>query len=493
MAPISQLTNHSLRRTTARAPTRSARTRPRRRRVEAAHRDLQQGTENRALTRRPRWEHASPVVRESTEERASRLRAERVAAAAAVRSDADQRQEDEGLDELGAWLPFLDEAGFEASVADGRLLLNGKPVMRIEKDKVIYPSSGGIERRRFSHGGLRTAIHQLVLTFAHEQMVERCRSELAAILELRVESVSAGARIMAESLDIGLIEPSRCLVHNMSPVEGCFLAPGAHWVELRNRCEQQVDLAGRARERASGRAGVCGLGLVRSPPLNRRSSTCLRQGCPEPLVARCLAASKEIRLHRRSAYSHPARLTAEDCSIVIDPVLVGRLEARFAYLEREVEVIGVLQLGAKSDPLRVSIFENPISDRGINAWAAVLLGFAALTVPETDWTREPRERSGASAPKTAPKVSTRDLPRRQKAGSHWSNALSLGAGGASTAHWVVGHVRWLSWGQEPSEQKRAEARELGIDLADDETWVRPHVRGPSTQSVMPFRWSIPPN
>jgi hypothetical protein len=56
---------------------------------------------------------------------------------------------------------------------------------------------------------------------------------------------------------------------------------------------------------------------------------------------------------------------------------------------------------------------------------------------------------------------------------------------------VAGHRRRLDGDHQPSAEARARARQVGIALAQNETWVRPHTRGVPDGLEMRFRWSAP--
>jgi hypothetical protein len=124
-------------------------------------------------------------------------------------------------------------------------------------------------------------------------------------------------------------------------------------------------------------------------------------------------------------------------------------------------------------------------------WAAALLGFAALTVlPEFVETRRrtSRPRTGISTTVSSGRPTPRAVPRVRR---RYVGQALVPTGWTATAHWVVGHIRVLPHGSEASATAESEAARVGIGLRSGQTWVRPHVRGGSTDRPLTFQWQAP--
>jgi hypothetical protein len=67
----------------------------------------------------------------------------------------------------------------------------------------------------------------------------------------------------------------------------------------------------------------------------------------------------------------------------------------------------------------------------------------------------------------------------------------IGATAQIAPSYVAGHRRRLRPGQRCSDEAKAAARAVGIELQRIETWVRPHARGIPDDAQLEFAWQIP--
>jgi hypothetical protein len=153
---------------------------------------------------------------------------------------------------------------------------------------------------------------------------------------------------------------------------------------------------------------------------------------------------------------------------------------------------GKLVLGDR-DPLPLLISEDIAGQDAITVWTYALVGFADATCVEFE-PGEPISRRESARPWQRPSSashrhpSTRSLPRRWR----WPRHLE------PVGHWVdyhgsfvAGHRRHLTDGRTASAEARDRARQVGIRLHQDETWVRPHTRGVPEGMEMRFLWHAP--
>ncbi len=215
-------------------------------------------------------------------------------------------------------------------------------------------------------------------------------------------------------------------------------------------------------------------------------------GLSADLIARCLEASEQIRLHRNASYSNPVSLATASSTVVFLPVRDGErgvLVVPFRFGASSFEVRGSLIL-RKTRPLPIYVLVPDGFESIEKLWAAVLLGYEVVSVL-------PFRERGGPASISSPTVSTGRPGRTPRRGSteiaspRRVSPFLTAIGRAAVAHWVVGHVRDLPEGQRCSEDKLHEARQVGIELAPGQTWVRPHARGFDPQEALTFRWTVP--
>jgi hypothetical protein len=125
----------------------------------------------------------------------------------------------------------------------------------------------------------------------------------------------------------------------------------------------------------------------------------------------------------------------------------------------------------------------------LTTWDLIDAARQVAPVRRHEVSTKPRTRGTPAASRT--RVAPGELPRRPPRGRRpsWPAHLTpLGDTAANLAAHVAGHRRQLSPGWTPSTEARERARQLGIRLAPDETWVRPHVRGAPAGSELRFEW-----
>ncbi len=333
--------------------------------------------------------------------------------------------------------------------------------------------------------------------------------ELQPLLSIPIETSADAAirsiRLFHESLLLGSVNALTASIGG-EVIEGQFTRPSrqgllgrpsSHWLELasaierrlaehqatlRATAEQEARRAERARQHEERLEATQARVVIDEPP-----------ALPDELIDVCLEASEDIRLNRTAAFSNPVTLITPGFELTFQPVEAqgASLLVRFTYNRRGRTIEGHLRLSGRKDPLPVVI--HGIAPEGDNGriWAAVLLGFAALTVlPEFVETRRAGTRPAAriyTGGSRARNVRSVTQSRRRYIGQ----ALTP-TGWTATAHWVVGHIRVLAPGMQASDSAEREAAKIGISLRSGETWVRPHVRGGSPDRILTFLWSSPP-
>jgi hypothetical protein len=365
--------------------------------------------------------------------------------------------------------------------------------MWVSGDLVAAPTNGAPD------------LDRVVAQCCLELLEARVARELAPLLDEPIEtSASDGmVRLYDDDFVLGSVRATRAEIGGSS-IDGSFtraarrlpiINPTTDWTRLADAiASRRLAHAAEFRRREAESARRVELAQQRE---ERRRSASARvvvdtaPQLPESLVGECLEASEDIRLRRTAAFSNPVTLVAPSFQLTFQPITAHGplLSVRFHYESSALSVDGTLRLSERRDPLPVVLHGAVDSEQAGRIWAAVLLGFATLTVlPEFASARNaPRAysrpiRSGTSEPHD------RRVPRGRYRG--FGHAL-VATGWTATAHWVVGHVRTLSDGREASAEAEREAARVGIRLRPGETWVRPHVRGGSPDRVLTFRWTLP--
>jgi hypothetical protein len=141
------------------------------------------------------------------------------------------------------------------------------------------------------------------------------------------------------------------------------------------------------------------------------------------------------------------------------------------------------------------LIREDITDHdAITAWTCALLGFADATCIQM----EPGEATRKHVPTTArrresttpsdPHSTSRAVPRTRPWPQHLEPA---GPWIRYSGSFVAGHRRRLNEGRSASAEALDRARQVGITLHQNETWVKAHARGIPDGIEMRFRWHTP--
>jgi hypothetical protein len=135
----------------------------------------------------------------------------------------------------------------------------------------------------------------------------------------------------------------------------------------------------------------------------------------------------------------------------------------FTYADtRDRAVSGALRLKSPAEFMAIEVV-MPVAEHAlVCAWVAAVTGYAELTCVESSQDR--------------PEVSDTLRPTAQTR--------------AYMSSYVAGHRRRLGAGQQASDVAHAHTRNIGITLADYETWVRPDTRGVPADADLVFDWPV---
>lgn len=154
---------------------------------------------------------------------------------------------------------------------------------------------------------------------------------------------------------------------------------------------------------------------------------------------------------------------------------------------------GELVIGDR-DPLPVVIGEGVADGDAITAWTCALLGFADATCVDFEQAaiatrRDPAiPRQHRASPLSPQSPAKRTLPLHGR----WPSYLQpVGPWIPHSGSFVAGHRRRLQHGQTASDEAHMRARQVGIILHPNETWVRSHNRGVPDGIEMRFVWHPP--
>jgi hypothetical protein len=263
-------------------------------------------------------------------------------------------------------------------------------------------------------------------------------------------------------------------------IPGDFRAAGAHWDELR-----QLLLAAQGRDTP-----------IELPEMQQVATSGRAR-----LNAGELQASARLRTARTHAFNRAVVLEAEGYEVQFEPIHArSGILVPFTYSESEgLKIAGALDLESTSDPITMLVAGTPDEATVLRAWAAALLGYAALTCIQEPRAPE-RGRAGGGGDRsispTAANHKRGSVPsgpgmRRQR--TTFATALRpVGSTASYAASHVAGHRRQLKPGHRSSDAARAAARTHGIELRAGETWVRPHERGVPEDFVLRFAWPAAP-
>jgi hypothetical protein len=296
-----------------------------------------------------------------------------------------------------------------------------------------------------------------------------------------------GFAIMRGGVQLAIIYPTHAQVLHRLIIYANFLTPGSHWKNLAKavrRADSEI-VAERKHEQGT---------KATARSATRRSISRLPDDLTPELVDTCLDASRRIRLERRLAYPGPVILEYGVGELTLMPIVgtAPRLFVPFRLNNGTETMEGALVL-VDRDPLPLLIGENVAYADAITAWTHVLIGFADATCVERELAeptarREPARPRFPASPVSDRRPSMRTLPRR----SRWPRYLKpVGRWTRYSGSIVVAHVRRLPDGQTARDEAHDLARQVGIVLGPDETWVEAHIRGVPTDIEMRFQWHAP--
>lgn len=302
--------------------------------------------------------------------------------------------------------------------------------------------------------------------------------------------------------DIGfvLITPTHARIfHNGPTVRANFLLPGPHWRRLKRAIEKhEVERQSVAEVpvRHRTRRGV--LPRVRVP---LRILDVVPEEAPRATVNFLIESSRRLRLERQMVYGSPVVLEAAFGVITFEPIdgPPSSLVVPFRLVCPGGEVDGGIALSDESDPLRVELYRDELND-DMFVWSTALSGYADLTTWDlVSAARAGRRRGGGAGSGSRPGTGTRPVSgtaarRRLPRGARphrdvWPDHLvPLGNTLLGLESVVAGHRRLLAPGWSPSAEAIERAARVGIRLAPEETWVRPHQRGGASAHELRFAW-----
>ena len=308
-----------------------------------------------------------------------------------------------------------------------------------------------------------------------------------------------GFVIMRGDVQLAIIHATRAQIPHREVINANFLMPGPHWQLVADALRSaEAELAAEWRHEQEAKAaaeGVASAGEAeRRRAAGRRQISQLPDGLAPELIAACLDASRRIRLERQVAYERPVVLKCDIGELTLLPIAGTGTRLLLPFrLDNGTETLkGELVLG-DCDPMPLLIGEDVADEDAITAWACVLLGFADVTCIEVEPVEPTARRESARPqfhlPSSVPlRSSASALPRRRP----WPNHLE------PVGHWirysgsfVAGHRRRLNKGHAASAEAHDRARQVGITLHPQETWVRPHTRGVPDGIEMRFLWHAP--
>jgi hypothetical protein len=309
-----------------------------------------------------------------------------------------------------------------------------------------------------------------------------------------------GFTIMRDDVRLAIIHPTHAQTLHRDVIHANFLMPGPHWQYLADvlhgaEAELVAEWKHEQEAKAAAEPAAAAAETERSRAAARRRIDHLPNDLAPELIDECLDASQRIRLERQVAYERPVVLECDIGELTLLPVAgtETRLLLPFSLNKGAKTLKGELILSDR-DPLPLLIGEDVADEDAITAWTCALLGFADATCITLEPT-EPTARREPTRPRWHPpssvshgRPSTRALQRRRPWPSHLE---PVGHWIRYSGSFVAGHRRRLNDGRTASAEAHDRARQVGIILHPDETWVRPHARGVPDGIEMRFLWHAP--
>jgi hypothetical protein len=294
---------------------------------------------------------------------------------------------------------------------------------------------------------------------------------------------------------LAVIRASHAQIPRRDAIYANFLTPGPHWQQVADvlrGAEPELMAEWKHKQEATAAAAEAEAKLRRADEPRRIDH--LPDALDPELLAACLDASRRIRLERQVAYERPVILEFQAGKLTLLPIAgTGtRLLLPF-HLNKGAEALEGRLLLNEVDPLPLLIGADVADEDAITAWTCALLGFADATCiqiePIEQTERRDRRRTRWPASTTPRRQSsTLIVPRKRPWPSHLE---PVGHWVQYSGSFVAGHRRHLHHGQTASDEARDRARQVGIVLRPNETWVQPHVRGVPEDIEMRFLWHSP--
>jgi hypothetical protein len=361
------------------------------------------------------------------------------------------------------------------------------------------------DRRRLDWNSV---IDEMALEYAGDRFAHAVadNARFGAGLRAFLRRREKGFEIKRDEVRLAMIHATHARVPSGEWINANFLTPGPHWQQLADvvhRAEsqlvaewrqEQAERESQAAEEAAAAAAEALAAAERVRAAARRRLDEFPAWIAAELEEVGLEASRKIREERQVAYERPVVLENEHGELTLLPIKgpESRLLVPFVLIGETDTLRGELLL-AGTDPLPLFIPPEVDDDQALIAWTSALLGFADATCIEL---AAPAARTMPVFPPRRPARSGRRtvrdrssaIPRRRTWPSHLE---PIGHWVRYSGSFVAGHRRRLDDDHQPSAEARARARQVGIVLAPNETWVRPHTRGVPDGLEMRFRWSAP--
>jgi hypothetical protein len=291
-----------------------------------------------------------------------------------------------------------------------------------------------------------------------------------------------------------LVEPARfhCVRCRQDKTAIRIATVGGNWAQtICGGCLYALRKGKKAKKAAKKAAEAALKAAIAAVQAEQRRIDRLPDDLALELIDACLRASRRIRLERQLAYERPVFLECDFGELTLLPITGSetRLLMPFRLSKGTATLKGELVLGDR-DPLSLLIGKDVGDQDAITAWTCALLGFADATCIELQQAgrREPTTPRHPSSSTCHHRPSTGILPRRRS----WPKRLEpVGDLVHYSGSLVAGHRRRLHDGYTASDEARGWARQVGIILKPDETWVRPHARGIPDDIEVRFLWHTP--
>jgi hypothetical protein len=407
-------------------------------------------------------------------------------------TEKERQQLELRLPGVGGLLAFFSAAGVRVEAGRrGSLWINGRLAPPLAR---IRPSP--------STPGWNSVIDAMALTYAGDKFIKaiEANAHFGEGLRAFLRPHEKAFAIMRGDVRLATIHATRAYIPHREVIHANFLRPGTHWQQIADVLHSaETDLVAewkhKQEARAAAEAAAKAAEAQRKRATARRRIDILPDDLPPKLIEACLDASQRLRLERQVAYERPVVLEYDLGELTLLPIAGTATQLLMPFrLSRGSEILnGDLVLGDR-DPLPLLIGED-VADQDVStAWTCALLGFADATCIELDPAisarkheqARPRWRPSPSAQRYRP--STRSLPRKRPWPAHLE---PVGHWVHYSGSFVAGHRRRLNDGQTASEEAGDRARQVGIILNANETWVRPHARGVPHSIEMRFLWHAP--